>query len=227
MVVRPYSNSIYNAIIKAIRRALCCPHHSLPTMSPYYHSEIRLHPLLLYTSYVEEGHPCCPLVWDIRKPPTGSKRLSIFASSPEGFPLRLTPLELSQHATTPPVSRLIIYCGIFPRPWPIDARSSRGVSILDVLDAIYSVMITPIKEREWESLSRKEKHNISVAFHERCRNCPDPHMEKSSGVRREDCLCGYSRFAGMEILNGYAEGRGSVACVLTLDRNRIPQARMR
>lgn len=226
MVVRLY-NSICE-IIRAVQLALCFPHHLTPTMSPYYHSDLTLHPLLRYTSWVEEGQPCCPLVWDIRAPPTGSKRLSLYASSPSGFPIRLTPLELSQHATNPPVSRLIIYCGIFPRPWPIEARSSRGVSILDVLDAIYATMITPIKPREWESLSRKEKDNIAMAFHERCRqHSADPHWEKAKGVRREDCLCGYSKFAGMEILNGDVDGRGTVSCVLTLDRNRIPQARLR
>jgi hypothetical protein len=169
--------------------------------------EIRIHPLIKYTPHVATGHPSCSLVWDLRQSPRTIHSISSAA---------LSSLELSQHATSVPVPTITIKCGLFPHPFP--ARSSQGVSIFDIIEAIYRAGRQGISSAEWEPLSERQQGRIARVFHERCRSSPDPNAEKSRGVRRTDCLGGYTRFAGLEIVpSTNAEG---VCCVLTLDRVR-------
>jgi hypothetical protein len=194
------------------------------TRLPCYVSEIRLHHLLRYNGNVGNEYPSCPLVWDIRSSPTSSKRLTL-TSGPLRLPT-LTPLDLSRHATNPPFSSVNIICGIFPRPWPIKARNSWGVSMLDVLNAIHRIAVTRITESEWTLLDPKQRDNSVIEFQKRCKLSTDPEFEISKGVRRMDCLCEYSMFAGMEIVNDNLDGRRVVECVLTLDRKRILPGRI-
>lgn len=173
-------------------------------------SEVSLHPLLQYTQPTLLGHHCCPVRWDLRQPPPSSAQHN---SSRD----RLSALELSQHATVPPVPTLTVTCGIFPYHWPIEARNQHGVTILDVLEAIHSVVHSRLRQSEWEGLSPKQQGRVEKVFDERWNASADPLSVRANGVTRADCLLKFTMFCGLsESLDG------EYTCILTLSRNTWP-----
>ncbi|KAJ7148703.1 hypothetical protein C8R43DRAFT_1008481, partial [Mycena crocata] len=104
-----------------------------------------LHPLLQYSQHEELGH-CSALLWDLREPPRSARHVS----APER---PLSEFELSQHATNPPVSCLRVTCGIFPEEsWVSEAQNWLGVTIGNVLDAIFATLCTQLNYQEWNKL---------------------------------------------------------------------------
>jgi hypothetical protein len=170
--------------------------------------QISLHPLLQYSHRDTMGHHCCPILWDLRDPPASSVRLAKNKKS-------IATSRLSQYATTPPVSYLAVTCEVFPFPWRIEAQNPRGVTILDLLEAIYRVAHGGVRQYEWDGLSDKQQDRIAFIFEERWQGSRDPWRVRAGGVSRADCLLHSTSFAGLSMSceKGYLS-------ILTLSRSR-------
>ena len=185
---------------------------------------LTIHRLLRYNNHASSGMPCCSIMYDLRDvphraflhPTAGVAYRPSYTSSSSSSSRPLTTKELYEPATYPPVSRLSITCGLFPILWPIEVQSRHhhGVTILDVLTAIYKSMHRPVRQSEWAQLSQRQQRRIAQVFHQRCAKAASPWVEKEKGVTRVDCLVLYTRFAGISLQDEW-DG----ACVLTLDRN--------
>jgi|ERR1700722_8873939 len=171
--------------------------------------QITLHPLLQYSHRDAIGSPCSPILWDIRDPPTSSVRLCKNNKI-------ITRSKLSDFATNPPVPFLTVTCGVLPYPWRIESRNPRGISILDLLEAIYRVVHTRIRPDEWNHLSEKHQDRVGMVFEQRWMTSAEPWNVRGNGVSRADCLLQSTGFAGLSML---AYDQGNVSCILTLSRN--------
>ncbi|KAJ6570973.1 ectomycorrhiza-regulated small secreted protein, partial [Mycena vulgaris] len=156
------------------------------TMSPPV-----LHPLLQYSQLDGELRQRCALLWDLRESPTSARHV-LAPDRP------LSEFELSQHATSPPVSCLRVTCGIFPEEsWVAEARNWLGVTIRNVLDAIFAIASAQITHQEWEKLCPKQQNRVNVVFDARWRRSTDPAQVREHGVLRADCLLQHVLFAGL------------------------------
>ncbi|KAJ7472171.1 ectomycorrhiza-regulated small secreted protein [Mycena latifolia] len=150
-----------------------------------------LHPLLQYSQHDGEPGGRCALVWDLRESP-------IFAHHISAPDRMLSEFELSQHATNPPVSCLRVTCGIFPEEsWVAEARNALGVTVRNVLDAIFAIVGTPLIYAEWDKLCPKQQNRVNIVFDARWRRAMDPMQVRERGVSRADCLLQHIQFAGL------------------------------
>ena len=111
---------------------------SLPTMMS---DEFYLNSLLQYSQQVVELDHCCPLLWDVRRPPQSARRVFY----PDEY---ITPFYLSQPVTYLPKRFLRIVSGMLPEEWVIEIR----ITIGDVLKGVYTTLMHPIRHHEWERL---------------------------------------------------------------------------
>ncbi|KAL4066967.1 hypothetical protein V8B97DRAFT_1862509, partial [Scleroderma yunnanense] len=129
-----------------------------------------------------------PLQWDIRSSP----RSAVF------IPPTMNPSsDLARPATYPPVMKLRVVSGLLPTSWPITVTNPSGVTIWDVLVAIYNALQTRLTHSEWNSKSDKERARIESAYRSRCLASSDVERARSRGVRRIDCFQSTTRFAGL------------------------------
>ncbi|KAJ7913858.1 ectomycorrhiza-regulated small secreted protein [Mycena leptocephala] len=152
-----------------------------------------LHPLLQYSQHDGELGHCCALRWDLRESPKTARHV-LAPDRP------LSDFELSQHATNPPVFYLRVTCGIFPEEsWVSEARNWLGVTVGNVLDAIFETVKTQISHAEWEKLCPKQQNRVNVVFDTRWRRYVDAAQVRERGVLRSDCLLQHILFAGLSV----------------------------
>ncbi|KAJ7315016.1 ectomycorrhiza-regulated small secreted protein [Mycena albidolilacea] len=152
-----------------------------------------LHPLLRYSQHDGELGHCCPLLWDLRESPRTARHVS----APDRT---LSALELSQHATNPPVSLLRVTCGIFPQEsWVAEAQNWLGVTVGNVLDAIFETVNTQITYPEWNQLCPKQQDRVNIVFDARWRRFMDAAQVRERGVLRSDCVLLHVLFAGLSL----------------------------
>ncbi|KAJ7063090.1 ectomycorrhiza-regulated small secreted protein [Mycena amicta] len=145
-----------------------------------------LHQLLRYSYNDPET---CALLWDMREP------IAHHVSAPTR---PLSDFELSQHATNPPVTVLRITCGVYPSDsWVSEARNWLGVTVKNVLDAIYATLQAQITHAEWEALCTKHQNRVNIVFDARWRRAVDQQGVRSQGILRADCLLQHVQFAGL------------------------------
>lgn len=170
-------------------------------------STVTLHPLLRYSQHdIEPGH-CCSILWDLREPPMTSIRHVSALSIP------IPRFDVSQHATSPSIILMYITCELLPTNSPLIIENPLGITILDVLDAIYSRMQTPLKLEDWDKMSQKHRDRISNVFDARWRVSMDPMGIRAKGVLLIDCVLLHTWFAGLS-LSPLADS----TCILTLRR---------
>ena len=168
-------------------------------------SDFNLHQLLRYYQHdVAPGH-CSPLLWDLRESPESARRVVHLDET-------ISAAQLSQHATSPPMLVLHITCDLFP-DWPIEVRRPEGITIQDVLDAIYTMLQRQILHQEWDTFSNKHQARIAAVFGDRCKSAVNFDKCQSRGVLRVDCLLLHTLFAGLSISPDLED-----ACILTLRR---------
>ncbi|EIW78468.1 hypothetical protein CONPUDRAFT_167471 [Coniophora puteana RWD-64-598 SS2] len=216
---------------------------------------VTLHPLLAFKpdTYIQEStYSQCALEWDVRLPPHTARIVptpaAVVASSrappPPAYntpapskssaplPRSITPAELAQSATTPPVRSLNLTCGILPPEWRIRATTSSSssltpnapnatpsqspyVTVADVLAAIHTLLAQRVSHAEWERLAPKESDRVARTFHARWR-CADGGDEGQSreyygGVRRVDWVLHATAFAGLTCVPAVAASDGDGA----------------
>ena len=153
--------------------------------------EFYLHSLLCYSQHVVAAGHCCPLLWDVRESPPSAQRVVSMDS--------ITNHHLSLPATSKPMPILQITCDLFPDDWSIKALRLEGVTIGDVLNAIYTMLRQPIRRNEWDLLSDKQRSRVVAVFEERCKIAPNPDECRSHGILRADCLIHHTLFAGLSV----------------------------
>ena len=124
--------------------------------------------ILAFTYPTERKGDSCPLLWDLRDPPSSAAQLVSYPRKHRST----TDFKFlqSQHATTPPITALRILCDLLPyRRWKITARNDQGVTVGDVLAAIHQVARMPLTITEWERLPSKHQERIKRVFDVRWR----------------------------------------------------------
>lgn len=175
-------------------------------------TKIELNELLNFVYPTAPKANSCPLLWDLRNHPSTSAEVNSRTQKYISKSDSRTPH--SQFATSPPVTALRITCDIFPYRWRITARNKQGVTVRDVLEAIYDIGQVPLNHLEWDGLSYKQKERVKLAYDLRWRSAAFPEGQRKEGVRRIDCLLHYTRFAGLSMSFDRDFG-----CILTLSRN--------
>lgn len=172
---------------------------------------VKLNPLFTGSPSGERYHAQVPIEWDVRHHPTHSAAI---ANMP------LLPSHLSQFATNPPIPKLHLVCDLLSPEWEIVARNPAGVTVQDVLEAIYETLRQLLRIYEWEGMSLKQRSRIEDTHRARCRVSLDPEHTRLAGVRRADCLLSTTMFAGLTSL---VRRREQWQVVLTLSRDFRPR----
>jgi len=94
---------------------------------------------------------------------------------------------------------LQITCDLFPDDWSIKVLRLEGVTIGDVLNAIYTMLRQSIRRNEWDLLSEKQRSRVVAVFEERCKIAPNPDECRSLGILRADSLIHHTLFAGLSV----------------------------
>lgn len=156
-------------------------------------TQISIHSFLSYQSQTSSPY----LVYDVSSRPE-------YASLSTTRLLHLLPAERAQPATTPGMTQMEIQIPNLPcwRPIQLVAHDSRiGVTIGEVIDAIYLYMRMPVTKGEFEYFPKAAQHKISVAFERRCDQVKGSteirSAERQKGLRRVDCLAGHIQFRGL------------------------------
>lgn len=182
---------------------LCC---SLkPQNSAMSTPSVALNPVL--SPSTSSRHSVVPLNWDIRSSP----RNAVFATSTV-----TSPSEFARPATYPPVRKLRVVSGLIPTSWRVTVSNPTGVTVWDVLVAIYMALQTPLTQFEWACKSEKERARIERAYHSRCLASSNVEHSQRRGVRRIDCFLSTTVFAG---LSSPTFRHGRLEVVLTLSRH--------
>ena len=168
---------------------------------------VKLNPVFTSTATGERYYTPVPLQWDLRYVPSRSAQLT------EGR--RISPY-FSQPATSPPLPKLRLICDLLFPEWEIVAHNPTGVTVEDVLNAIYETLHERLEMHEWERLSSKQRSRIEDIYHARCMASSDPERAHLGGVRRADYLITTTMFAGLTSL--VKRGR-EWQVVLTLSRD--------
>ncbi|KAJ3727184.1 hypothetical protein DFJ43DRAFT_547997 [Lentinula guzmanii] len=135
------------------------------------------------------------LLWNMREVP------SIFLRM-DTFPARtLRPHELAAFATRPSVDHLHIRCGIFAESddWHIEARNPSGVTVRDVLVAIYDAFTEPYSNEAFNTLCAKTQMMVLNSFHSRVRATVDSRSAWEAGMQRGDRLMRHFWFGGLSL----------------------------
>ncbi|KAG6861593.1 hypothetical protein C0995_014500 [Termitomyces sp. Mi166 len=109
---------------------------------------------------------------------------------------------VNDQVTEPALSSMTIICEVLPR-WSITVVESQlgyGVTIMDVLHAIYRSLRTSVSEADFVQLSPDMQRRVSDAFQRRYRSITDEKVhatEKSKGLKLVDVLGEKKMFAGL------------------------------
>ncbi|OJA12606.1 hypothetical protein AZE42_09341 [Rhizopogon vesiculosus] len=168
---------------------------------------VRLNPLFTSSPAGERYYMPVPIQWDVRYAPEYSAQLAA------GMPLSPS---FSQFATTPPLPKLHLVCDLLFPDWEIVAHNPTGVTVGDVVEAIYETLHKRLAMHEWERLSFKQRERIEDVFRARCMTSSNPERALSGCIRRADYLLTTTMFAGLTSL--VRRGR-EWQVVLTLSRD--------
>ncbi|KAG1729126.1 hypothetical protein EDB19DRAFT_129217 [Suillus lakei] len=133
---------------------------------------IKLNPLFTGSPSGERYHARVPIDWDVRYHPTRSAEIA---------DIPLLSSHLSQFATNPPLPKLHLVCDLLSPEWEIVARNPTGVTVQDVLEAIYETLHRLLRMHEWESMSVKQRSRIEDIHRARCLTSLNPRAHTFRG----------------------------------------------
>ncbi|KAK0449660.1 uncharacterized protein EV420DRAFT_1312806 [Desarmillaria tabescens] len=114
--------------------------------------------------------------------------------------------ELNSPATYPHIQYMTVICDAMPcLPITGIGDGSRWLSLGDVLQGLYRMMMWRISREEWQSFPESDKAAIAKAFTRRCRARWNPQLvraERQDGVKRVDLLLGKTMFRGLIVEGG-------------------------
>ncbi|KAJ3928736.1 MAG: ectomycorrhiza-regulated small secreted protein [Lentinula lateritia] len=180
----------------------------------------QIHPLLFNQPFtmIDGNQNPSLLSWNIREAPS-TVLVRVNMVQP---PRLLRSHELSAPATRPPLTHLRIYCGIMPDSdaWCIETQNPSGVTVRNVLDAIYDAFKQPFSHESFNTLCPKSQTIVLNTFHARVRAAGAPDLSRAvweEGIQRGDCLMRHSWFGGLSLS---FEGRPDMenTCILSVRR---------
>jgi len=183
-------------------------------LPPHAFSPVKKNPVVphLNNSHFFPGAPTSPAppsLHDLLANPQGVRLDVAFPPHPDR--LHIHQSHLSMAATHPP-ARLVklVAAGL---PWSITVEptttSSPFVTVLDVLHALYTSLRKPIKQAEFDAVSKSYRDSISKAWHHRLDKISSPSdvkAEKARGVRRMDYLLGKTCIKRLRYLSVSVQG---------------------
>jgi len=179
-----------------------------------YH-QVQLNHLLASSPTGTAHFPPVPVDWDVRYPPHRAARVAGQVVSAQ---------HRSQPATLPGIANLRVISDLLSEDWVVTAHNPTGVTIEDVLAAIYTGLHAPLTQFEWECMSPMQRTRVEEVFYTRCGASRDFDRTRYGGIRRVDCLLHTTVFAGLSSLV-YRNNRWEV--VLTLSRDFSARGRAR
>ncbi|TFK39176.1 hypothetical protein BDQ12DRAFT_72131 [Crucibulum laeve] len=126
-----------------------------------------------------------------------------------GQTLMITPEELAQPATHPPLTRMHITCDMMPQwpvvlefdpyfPSPVPGAPPPPITIGDILRKLHQELHKGITHLDYARLSPQEENAVSRAYTRRCRAMGSSEMMmRNQGVKRVDFLLNKVRFRGL------------------------------
>ncbi|KAJ7589157.1 hypothetical protein C8J56DRAFT_784544 [Mycena floridula] len=108
------------------------------------------------------------------------------------------PLNLTDPACDPPQYHSIL---LRIAGFNIKVSPHRGsyLTVSDIITQLHFALQVPVSQREFYGLHAKRRHDISVAFHKRCKRSRHSQAEMSQGVKKIDYLLGMTRFRGLNV----------------------------
>lgn len=179
-----------------------------------YH-RVGLNSLLISPPAGPAYFPPVPIDWDVRYAPHRAARVAGQVISAH---------HRTQLAASPGVATLRVVSDLLAQNWVITAHNPTGVTVKDVLTAIYTGLHAPLTQFEWECMSTTQRDRIEEVFYARCEASRDFDRTRYGGVRRMDCLLHTTLFAGLSSLV-YRNNRWEV--VMTLSRDFAAHGRAR
>ncbi|KAH0578146.1 hypothetical protein J132_08109 [Termitomyces sp. J132] len=157
---------------------------------------------LLIDPCINAESPCPDFFFDLSPPIFQPMQLSH-----NGQSRLLLEGEMTQHATSPPVTRMKIVFDEFPC-WPccVSRDPLFTITLLDVLIEIHRHVHTQITMEDFAGLSSWGQAQVAQAFTKRCDAIPDNSVEeRARGVKRVDYLLGKTRLVGL-LHRGHEDG---------------------
>ncbi|KAJ7662276.1 hypothetical protein B0H17DRAFT_1212059 [Mycena rosella] len=139
------------------------------------------------------------IAFDMRRPPEETSFFGAFRPTHAR--------DMAQPAVTPAATRMrLVHSRL---PWYVDVRRAQGITLYDILRALFDELNLPISGRDFwnEELGRRERDSLTSAFKERCGLDGREHAkeEMSKGVKRVDFLGPEVIFVGLARRNGMWE----------------------
>ncbi|KIM49204.1 hypothetical protein M413DRAFT_438369 [Hebeloma cylindrosporum] len=182
------------------------PNWSNPNPSPYnpFPQYPTAPPQFFLHPFLNGESPRADFVFDLSAPQFAPLR---YVGSNQTLPI--TPEELAQVATHPPLYRLKIICDLIPN-WPIEINYNQyaggntyspvppPLTLGDILSAIWGFLQMSITQTSWASLTPQQEHMVGVAYTKRCRAMPSAELAlRNKGVKKVDFLLGKKWFKGL------------------------------
>jgi len=122
-------------------------------------------------------------------------RLHFDITQPPRYILFRRPADIRELAFYPPVS--LVYIRVpGQRAWSFSVENPRGITLKDVMDAIYQQMQWPLPPSEFMKLQDDKRSAAARSYQTRTANDP---VEYGQGVRRLDCLHPNVLFVGLSL----------------------------
>jgi hypothetical protein len=188
--------------------------HSLPPLPPHLsHLPAPSPPLLRTNSFTCALNPFLvhrtvglPLLsWDLR---VGAHAILFPGSGPGAPAVPMAPSDYAQPATWPPCGALRIgaVSGHTGWHWPVEARNSAGVRCGDVFRALVTNLHAYVRPHELADMTPDRIAVVAATCTVRVATGFPPGVSSAEsdpsgppdGIRRVDCLLGYTQFRGLE-----------------------------
>lgn len=120
-------------------------------------------------------------------------RLHFDITQPPRFVVFRRPVDIREFAFYPPLVRVRLRVP-GQRTWSFGVENHLGISLKDIIDAVYQQMQQPLSPSEFMNLQDDKRKTVSL--HHQTRTGNDP-VEFSRGIRRLDCLFPHVLFVGL------------------------------
>lgn len=123
---------------------------------------------------------CLQILYDVRYKPD-----KVYIES-HGHPSQMSDDIAEQPATNPPVPKMRLICRDLP--WKISVSNTKGVTLHNVLTAVYEELQQPLTEGEWWIAADEERDRCMDAYKANCTEEAGFKRDLKDGVKRVDWL---------------------------------------